>query len=143
MVICPSCGGWKSPRARVCRRCYPTTRVAGGAQNREQVSPIRTIDADRPTTWRPPHLPPICPTCDGFGYVQGDEGANASATVAYRRNRWKAGGWGVPARRMTSGNIRLRETRSVAGGWHACPDCVGHPGSVMSHEAWTQRREIP
>jgi len=137
---CPNCGGWKSPRARVCRDCYPSTRVAGGAQHPEQVAPIRTIDAHRPPDWRPPHLPPACPTCHGFAYVQGAEGDHGS--IEYRRKvTGRASTRHEPGRRSVAGSDRvLRDRCTNAGGWHPCPDCLAHPGSVMSHAAWTEQR---
>jgi len=124
--VCPSCRGWKSARAAVCWRCYPTTRVALALRSRpDVVAPIRTLDAHHAgrSDWRPAHLPPACGTCRGFGYVQGDRGGG---TVGYRRD-----------------HVRWREQRrsDPAGGWHACPDCAGHPGSVMTHEAWTDHRK--
>ncbi len=118
---CPSCGGQKTIRARVCQTCHRhrINRPAQGAAVRGD--PMRSIDAGRPGDWRPEHLPPACPTCRGFGHVQVATGG------AIRR------AWGR--------NAGTRDQRPDARGhWHPCPDCIEHPGSTMTHAAWTARR---
>jgi hypothetical protein len=86
-------------------------------------------------------MAPACATCRGFGYVQGAEGENG--TLDYRRKvTGRASTRHEPGRRMVAGSDRLlRDRGSNAGGWHECPDCLGHPGSAMTHEAWTARRD--
>ena len=140
LVPCPTCDGFKTERAVRCRRCTntrqrpPAPAVANG---------LRTLDHERQVDpmWRPPHMPPACPVCSGFGYVQGDEGER-SDDVEYRRKVTSRPSTDHrPGRRLVAAAGRmLRERQTRAGGWHRCPSCSAHPGSVMTHQEWTRRR---
>jgi hypothetical protein len=93
-------------RSLRCATCYRRARKSGhGGRSSE---PQRTIDAARilDSTWRPPHLPPACGSCRGFGYQQ------------------------------------LYDERTHRSLCHTCPDCREHPGSSMTHDAWTAQRVL-
>jgi hypothetical protein len=94
---------------------------------REIGGPMRTIDFERlgSSSWRPPHLPPACSTCHGFGYVQGSSGEPGGSTGVEHHARARTD-------RARGG--------STAGGWHSCPACLEHPGSSMPHTEWTTTR---
>ena len=103
-LVCPLCGKPKDNRSLTCKDCARSRVNFGRAPAR--LEPQRTIDAAPVvhSDWRPPHLPPACQRCRGFGYVQ------------------------------TYNPLTHRTDCS------RCPGCLEHPGSSVSHAAWTATR---
>lgn len=65
-VPCPGCGLPKTRDALVCSTCM-------GTQNTSKQGHVegRAVDLTivQNPSWRPPHYPPACTRCNGFGYV--------------------------------------------------------------------------
>ena len=103
-TVCPTCGKPKNYRSQTCKDCARSRQHFGLGPARGATG--RTIDAERvvQSDWRPPHLPPACGRCRGFGYVQ-------------------------------TYNPLTHRTDCTR-----CPACVAHPGSSVSHAAWTATR---
>jgi hypothetical protein len=69
-----ACGAPMDGRSTRCANCAKRKFTEGSAVRNGGA--VRTIDADRAfdSRWRPPHLPPACEACRGFGYVPTSSG---------------------------------------------------------------------